>query len=185
MRPELLEAMATRRSIRSFKRKSISEELLFQILDAAGQAPSVGNCQARDIIVVRSADTRRQLSASALRQEFIEEAPLCLVVCADRNRSAQRYGDRGRELYCILDAAASVENILLATHALGLGACWVGAFHDELVSRILKLPRHLRPVAIIPIGYPDETPEPLARMSLDDFVHLESYGSYYSRVIPR
>ena len=122
---------------------------------------------------------------AALEQEPIEEAPLSLVVCADQDRSAQRYGERGRELYCILDAAASVENILLAAHALGLGACWVGAFNDQLVSRILKLPEHLRPVAIIPIGYSDENPEPLERMSLRSFVHLENYGSCYPRESPR
>lgn len=181
VKTELLKAMATRRSIRSFKHKPVSEELLLQILEAARQAPSAGNCQARDIIVVRSPEVRKQLSEAALGQCFIDEAPLNLVVCAVRDRSAYIYGGRGRELYCILDAAASVENILLAAHMLGLGTCWVGAFHDELVSRILKLPRNLRPVGIIPVGYSDEAPGEVSRMPLDEFVHLESYGSYYKK----
>jgi len=184
VRAELLEIMATRRSIRSFKPKPLSEELLLQILEAAREAPSAGNRHSRNIIVVRSSENRRQLSKAALEQEFIAEAPLNLVVCADQEKSARRYGERGRGLYCILDATASVENILLAAHALGLGACWVGAFDDVLVSRVLRLPQSLRPVAIIPIGYPNENPEPPERMSLESFVHLENCGTGYRKESP-
>ncbi len=181
MGAELLNAMRTRRSIRSYKPKAVSEELLLQILEAAREAPSAGNLQAKGIVIVRSNENRRRLSAAALGQEFIAEAPCNLVVCADLERSARRYGERGRRLYCILDAAASVENILIAAHALGLGACWVGAFDDAQVSRILKLPKYLCPVAIIPIGYPNEKPEPPEKTPLERFVHLENYGTEYCR----
>jgi len=179
LRTDILEAILERRSIRTFRPEPIPEKLLTQILEAARWSPSAGNCQARDIIVVKDLGIRRQLSEAALGQDFIEKAPINLVVCASPERSAWRYGDRGRNLHCILDAAASIENILLATHALGLGACWVGAFHDSLVSQILKLPRSMRPLAIIPVGYPDEKPSPTPRMVLGDFVHFEAYGSRY------
>jgi nitroreductase len=109
------------------------------------------------------------------------EAPINLVVCANQERSARRYGDRGRTLYSVLDAAAAVENILLAAHSLGLGACWVGAFDAEKVSLALKLPKALRPVAIIPVGYPAEYPIPTPRMGLEEFVHIDFYGSSYRR----
>jgi len=184
VRTEALEAIATRRSIRSFQDKPVSRQLLRLILEAARQAPSAGNCQARDIIVVQNAELRRQLSSAALGQEFIEEAPLVLVVCANPERSGRRYGERGRQLYCILDAAATVENILLAANALDLGACWVGAFRDELVRHILKLPKHLRPIAIIPVGHPAESAEPISRMPLEEFVHIDFYGSRYQGEAP-
>lgn len=176
MRTDALNTILTRRSIRSFSSKPVSDEQLRLILEAARHAPSAGNCQARDIIVVKDAGVRKQLSAAALGQKFIEEAQLVLVVCANTERSGRRYGERGRLLYCLLDAAASVENILLAVNALKLGACWVGAFHDDLVCRILNLPKYLRPIAIIPIGFPAEPIEPITRMPLKDFVHVDKYG---------
>ncbi len=66
------------------------------------------------------------------------------------------YGRRGRELYCLQDTAAAVQNVLLAAHEMGLGTCWVGAFDDEAVARALGLKRGERPVALIPIGVPAE-----------------------------
>jgi nitroreductase len=81
-------------------------------------------------------------------------APVIIVVCADPERSAARYAQRGRELYCLQDTAAAAEHILLAAVALGLGGCWVGAFDESRAAKVLALPRHLRPVAILPIGKP-------------------------------
>jgi SagB-type dehydrogenase family enzyme len=85
-------------------------------------------------------------------QSFIAQAPVAIVVCTDAGRSAERYGERGTNLYCIQDTAAAVENILLAATALGLGACWVGAFDDSAVAGVLQLSATLHPVAIVPIG---------------------------------
>ena len=171
----MFEAIKDRRSVRAFKSKPISEEFLDRILEAAQWAPSAGNCQARDFIIVSDLEIKRRLCDAALGQSFIEEAPIDIVVCANEERSSRRYGDRGRELYCLLDAASAVQNILLAVHALGLGACWVGAFHDDMVAKILNLPHWLRPVAIIPIGYPAEKPWTPPRMGLKAFVHLNRY----------
>lgn len=172
----MFEAIKDRRSVRAFKSKPVSEEFLVRILEAAQWAPSAGNCQARDFIIVNDFNVKRRLCDAALGQSFIEEAPIDLVVCANEERSSRRYGDRGRELYCLLDAASAVQNILLAIHALGLGACWVGAFHDANVTKNLNLPRWLRPVAIIPIGYPAEKPRTPSRMGIKAFVHLNHYG---------
>ena len=83
-----------------------------------------------------------------------------IVVAADPQRSARTYGTRGAELYSIQDTAAAVQNMLLAVVALGLGACWVGAFDEKAAARVLELPAHLRPVAMIPIGYTKERPMP-------------------------
>ena len=172
---DVFKAIAGRRSVRTFKSDSISEELLEKILEAARWAPSAGNLQARDFILVKDAEVKKQLREAALDQEFIEEAPVDVIVCANEERSAQRYGERGRSLYCLQDATAAVQNILLMVHNLGLGACWVGAFNERLASQILNLPREIRPVAIIPIGYPAEKPLATSRMSLNDLVHINRY----------
>ncbi|HDO41379.1 MAG TPA: nitroreductase family protein, partial [Candidatus Bathyarchaeota archaeon] len=105
----------------------------------------------------------------------IEEAPVVIVVCADESRSSWAYGSRGASLYCIQDTAAATENMLLAACALGLGACWVGAFREDEVKRILKVPGGLRPVAIVPIGYPAERPNPPPKRPLEEVVHYESF----------
>ena len=173
---DTLQTIARRRSIRAFKGDPVPREILIQVLEAARAAPSAGNCQARDIIVVRDRAVRKALAEAALKQEFIEEAPIDLVFCINPKRSARRYGERGCNLYCILDTAASVENALLAAHALGLGTCWVGAFHDNLVAKALGLPPDVRPLAIVPLGYRAEEPDPTPRLSFEEFVHLDRYG---------
>jgi nitroreductase len=81
-----------------------------------------------------------------------------IVVCADAEQSAARYGSRGRELYCLQDTAAAIEHILLAAVALGLGGCWVGAFDEREAARVLDLPGRHRPVAMLPIGKPAGSP---------------------------
>jgi nitroreductase len=172
---ELFEAIKDRRSIRAFKSDPVPEELLKKALDAARWAPSAGNCQPRDFIIVRDPNVKRNLRKAALNQYFIESAPLNIVVCSNENRSANRYGERGRSLYCLLDAAASTQNLLLALHALGLGACWIGAFSDKEVMNTLNLPYWLRPIAIIPIGYPAEKPRSTSRMSLETSIHNDRF----------
>lgn len=172
---DVFEAIINRRSVRAFKQDPIPEELLNKVLEVARWAPSAGNLQARDYIIVRDPEIKKKLYEAALSQRFIEEAPLDLVVCANEERSAWKYGERGKELYCLLDAAAAVQNLLLAVHALGLGACWIGAFNDEAVSKILNLPRGVRPIAIIPIGYPNQKPLTPPRMNLKDVVHTNRY----------
>ena len=163
---DVFEAIKDRRSVRVFKSKPISRNIINRILEAAQWAPSAGNCQARDFIIVDDVEIKRRLCDAALGQSFIEKAPIDIVVCANEERSSRRYGDRGRELYCLLDAASAVQNILLAVHALGLGACWVGAFNDIAVANVLNLSHWLRPVAIIPIGYPNEKPQRPSRIDV-------------------
>lgn len=178
---DVFEAIKDRRSVRAFKPDPVSDGLLNTVLEAAQWAPSAGNRQARDFIVVKDAETKRRLCRAALDQHFIEQAPVDVVVCANQRRSARRYGDRGERLYCLLDAAASTQNLLLAVHALGLGACWISAFRDEQVVETLNLPRWVRPIAIIPIGYPAEKPRPTPRIRLEQLLHKESYETKESK----
>jgi nitroreductase len=166
---DVIDAIKERMSVRRFKPDPVPEVTIGRLLDAARLAPSAGNMQPWFFVVVIKEDLRRQL-AKAAGQSFLAEAPVCIVVCADPERSASRYGQRGRELYCIQDTAAAIENILLAATGYGLGTCWVGAFDEEAAAGILELEQNLIPVALIPIGYPDQGKRPVPRRPLDEVV---------------
>lgn len=172
---KVFEAIKGRRSIRSFRDEDVNDEDLMRILEAGTWAPSAGNLQPWEFIVVRNRDTKGRLAMAAYGQGFIAEAPIVIVVCANTERSASHYGERGRTLYCIQDTAAAIQNMLLAAYALGYGTCWVGAFSEEAVREILSIPRHVRPVAIIPLGKPATKPAPPPRISLKKVLHFEKY----------
>jgi len=172
---DVFEAIMGRRSIRAYREMEVSQEIVEKLIDAARWAPSAGNIQPWEFIVVRNSETKRRLAEAALGQSFIEEAPVVIVVCADEERSARGYGTRGRALYCIQDTAAAIQNIHLAAYALGLGTCWVGAFREDDVRKILDIPVGVRPVAIIPVGYPAESPAPRSRRPLKQLIHYEKF----------
>lgn len=171
---ELKEAIRKRRSVREFTEEDVNMEYILEILEYANLAPSAGNLQARDFIVVRDEKTRRSLADAAFHQEFIAEAPLDIVVCANLKRISP-YGDRGINLYCIQDSAASIEHILLVSLEYGLSTCWVGAFNEDKVSKILNLPSYVRPVAIIPIGHARRIPRSTPRISMEKLIHLNEW----------
>ncbi len=170
---EFFETVSKRYSVRSFSKKGIGEENLEKIFSAANLAPSAGNVQAYEIVFVEDEKTKRRISGMA-EQDFIAEAPVVLVVFANEARSAKKYGRRG-EFYCLLDAAIAASYIQLAATALGLGTCWVGAFDDDELRKILNAPTHLKPVAIIPLGYPNNEPEEKERRKISDIVHAEKF----------
>jgi hypothetical protein len=163
MPTQVSDAITGRRSIRSFRNAAVTDEQIGKILLAGQLAPSAGNLQGREFIVVRDTDTRHSLSDAALRQRFIGEAPVCIVVCTNLQRTKQKYGKRA-ELYVVQDTSASVMNMMLQACDLGLGTCWVGAFDEGEVAQVLGVPEGIRPVALLPIGVPDETPEARPRL---------------------
>jgi len=166
------EVINRRRSIRAYESdRPVSQAVIRQLLEAAIRAPSAGNRQPWHFIVVPDEGTKVALASAAYGQRFVAQAPMVIVVCADPERSAARYGARGRDLYSLQDTAAAIENLLLAAVALGLGACWVGAFDERAAASALGLEPHLRPVALIPIGYPAErVAHPTPRRDLQDTV---------------
>ncbi|MFN3285808.1 MAG: nitroreductase family protein [bacterium] len=172
---ELLEAVQRRRSVRSYQPRAVEPDKLRRILTCALAAPSAGNLQAYAVVVVADPDTRRQLARAALDQEFVAQAPVVLVFFQDPARSALRYGRRGAELYSLQDATIACAYAQLAATALGLASCWVGAFDEQAVRRLVKAPRDLRPVALLTVGYPAETPGPTGRRSLHEVVRWETF----------
>jgi nitroreductase len=173
---DVLQAIKGRRSIRAYKSNDVPPEMVEKLLEAARLAPSAGNIQPWEFIVVRSSAIKQKLAEAALNQEFIEEAPVVIVVCANEKSSSIRYGVRGKTLYCIQDTAAAIQNIHLTAYSLGLGTCWVGAFREEEAREILKVPDGVRPVAMIPVGYADESPRPRGRRPLDQMIHYETWS---------
>jgi len=168
---DLFEAIEARRSIRRFDPAvDIPPETVERLLNAAILAENAGNRQPWHFYVVRDPGLREGLMAAAHGQGFIGQAPVAIVVCADADKSGGRYGQRGRELYCLQDTAAAVDHILLAAVALGLGSCWVGAFDEGEAARVLGLPDNHRPVAILPIGKPAEAPGRRPRQALGEVV---------------
>jgi len=127
--------------------------------------------QAYEIFLVQDENKKRELALASFAQSFVAEAPVVLVFCANPGRSEKRYGKRGKNLYCIQDATIAAAYAQLAAVDLGLGSCWVGAFDEKEVLRILGNPEGLIPVAIIPIGYPAEQPPSTGRRKLEDIVH--------------
>jgi nitroreductase len=168
----VLQAIKERRSVREFQKTEIPPEALETLMEALIWAPSAGNLQSRRFHFVFNQEIKERLARAALSQEFIAQAPLAVVACADHIRVAWRYGERGMTLYCLLDVAASVQNLLLAAHELGLATVWVGSFHEGKVRQILRLPPHLRPVTIVPVGYPAERPAPTQRLSKAEAIVL-------------
>jgi len=164
-----------RTSTRDFLPDPVDDDLVDEALRLANLAPSAGNLQSRDFIVVRNQHTKRLLAEAALNQEFIAEAPVVVVLCANLERVAH-YGERGRSLYCLQDVAAAAENMMLFLHSRGLGSVWVGAFDESRVSEVLSLPRHVRPVTIVPVGYPaNRQQRHRGRLPLERLVHREKW----------
>ncbi len=172
---EVFEAIKGRRSIRAFKEQNVSEETIKKLIESATWAPSAGNIQPWEFIIVKERETKIGLSEAALDQEFLEEAPVLIIVCANEIKSSQRYGTRGTTLYCIQDTAAAIQNIHLTAFSLGLGTCWVGAFDENQAREILHVPEGIRPVAMIPVGYPNEKPKLRERQPLSEIVHSETF----------
>lgn len=163
-----------RASVRKFRKDPVQDMVLDDILEAAVAAPSAGNCQDWEFIAVREQQNKKRLVGAALGQGMIEEAPVVVVVCSNI-RKISRYGSMGESLYSIQDAAAATQNLMLAAWDRGIGSCWIGAFDEGKVRQALVLPEHVKPLAIVPLGYPAEKPEKPERWPLKDFVHREHF----------
>lgn len=167
---DLLELIRSRRSVRRFTSDTVADEVIEELLEAMRWAPSAGNAQPYRIHVVRDEAIKSRLAAAALGQRFIAEAPVVIVVAVERFEAQRAYRSRGEELYSVQDSAAAIQNLLLLAHSKGLGACWVGAFGEQPVAAALELPGEQRPIALVPVGVPAETPKPPRRRSLRELV---------------
>ncbi len=171
-----------RRSVRNYEEKKIVEkDKLNQILDSANLAPSAGDNQCFEIIVVEEQLLLNQLWENLTGQTFAHPAHLALIFCADEKRSAEIYGARGKELFCTQDATIAAAYAQLAATDLGLATVWAGSFNDAEVKKIIQAPAHLRPVVILPLGYAAEEPPRTVRRQLSDIVHVTIFKESFDR----
>ncbi len=172
---EFLAVIKKRRSVRAYEDREVDKATLSSIFQCADRAPSAGNLQAYEVVVVRDAGRRQALSRCALGQRQVAEAPVVLVFCTDPARSSDKYGSRGATLYAVQDATIACAHAQLAATALGLATCWVGAFHERQVRDLVNAPTGAVPVALLTVGHASETPRATARRSLSDLVKWEKF----------
>ncbi|MBU0975769.1 MAG: nitroreductase family protein [Patescibacteria group bacterium] len=166
----ILDIIKKRRSIRKYLSKEIPLELILKLKEALIWAPSAGNLQSRKFYFVTNGEIRFDLAKAAFDQQFLVEAPLVVVACADLEASSVKYSGKGKELYAIVDTSLSVQNMMLVAYEAGLGTCWVGGFEEYKVKEILDLPDKLRPIALVPVGYPAEKIDPPTRVKIHDAI---------------
>lgn len=172
---DLLEAAASRRSIRQYVDAPVGRETLMKVLEAARLAPSWKNKQCWRYIVVE--DTARRLALGEAvgmnpDETAYRAAPYVIVLCALPEDS----GNRAGKPYYMTDCGISMQQLVLAAHALGLGTCWVGAFDEDAVRRLLEIPPEVRVVALTPLGVPAESPAARPRKSMEEIVSFEVWN---------
>ncbi len=172
---DFFEVVEKRQSIRKYEDREFGRQEMRHILDAINAAPSAGDLQGYEVVIVADRADRANLSRAAYDQTSIVEAPVSLVFCADHARSAGKYGKRGADLYSVQDATIAAAYCQLAATALGLATVWIGAFDTKLVSEAIKAPDFVTPVAIIPIGYAAEQPEHTPRRDVFDLIREERF----------
>jgi len=162
-----------RHSVRKYQTDMpVEDEKLHAILEMASAAPSAGDLQSYGIVVVTNAELRKQLATAADNQQFISEAPVCLVFYADPQRSNEKFGERGKSLYAIQDATIAAAYAQLAAVAAGLGSTWVGHFDAQQIAMQLNIDSKNTPIALLSLGYPAELPEATPRRPLTDIVQF-------------
>lgn len=168
----VLDVIKTRGSIRTYKDKPIPTQALLSILDGARLAQSAANRQPWQFIVVTDSAVKKKLAKVAGNQAFVGEAAAVMVCLADPEESASVGPFEG----FLIDLAIAIENMALTAWDLGIGSCWIGAYNEEKVKELLNIPRSLRVVSLLTLGYPDERPGPKYRKDLDEIVHYQKYG---------
>lgn len=155
---DAIDNIMTRHSVREFKDTPVEPEKIDLILKAGFAAPTAVNKQPWHFVVVDDMKLRFTLASDLPYCKMIAQSPIAIVVCGDEKKF---YKDPDEDLYWVNDTSAATENILLAAHALGLGAVWTAVYPEvsriRVVRETLNLPDNLIPLAVIPLGYPAKT----------------------------
>lgn len=172
---ELYETIGLRRSVRSFRKDSVPQDVLGRILEAAREAPSANNLMPWRLVVVSDPEKRAAL-AGGIYGKFLADTPIVIAACGDVKASPEWYK---------VDTAIAVEHLVLAATAEGLGSCWVGSFDKAGVTDVLGIPPGYDLVALLALGYPRDRPD-LRRLAshlinpskkLSSLVFKEGFGN--------
>ena len=173
---DIFEVIKSRRSIRKYDdTKPVPKELIEKVVDASRWAPSAGNNQPIEVVVVSDQKKREKMAEISGYARCLKYSPIALVVCINLKRSEHMYGELGRKHYSPQDASAAIENMMLAATALGLGTCWDSLFDKDIVKKMLNLPRDVEPFVILALGYPLKIPKPPPRRPLEEVLHWKTY----------
>lgn len=168
---EFYEVLKKRRSIRKYKTLPVEQDKLDRILGAARIAPSAKNLQPWHFIVIKDEGIKLRLK-EAYGQDWFVNAPVIVCVCGE---PAKAWIRRDGKSYLDVDIAITFEHLILAAAAEELGTCWIGAFDPAAVKRVLGLPGGIEPIAMTPLGYPDEAPRPFLRKSMAEIVRKDTW----------
>jgi len=168
---DIKEVIQKRYSCRSYKDTPVSEEKLRSILETTRLAPSAHNTQEYKFVVVKDVQKRKALAKAALDQRFIAQAPVVVVAVS---LNPEHLLSSGVPAYA-MDIAIAIDHMTLAAVEEGLATCWIGAFSQKEVKKILNIPAQYKVVAFLPIGISDEKPFPKSRKKLDELVSYEKF----------
>jgi nitroreductase len=169
---DVLEAIRTRRSIRSYESRPVEKEKLMDVLEAARLSPSATNGQPWSFIVVTDREVKERLRSSYGKDWFVS-APVIVVACALPDQAWVRHDG---EEYWKVDVSIAMQDLILAAWEQGLGTCWIGAFREDEAKKALGIPRNVRVVALTPLGYPAEEKGPVAnRKPMEQIVRYDHW----------
>jgi nitroreductase len=168
---DFYDVIRTRRSIRKYRQTPVEQAKLDRVLEAARLAPSAANLQPWHFILIRDARTRQNLRDAYGRDWFVG-APVIICACAEPGKAWVR---RDGKNYADVDVTIAFEHLVLAAAAEGLGTCWIGAFDPVKLKMILGLPDGIEPLAMTPLGYPDDTPRPASRKSMSEILRFDKW----------
>jgi nitroreductase len=170
---EVLEAIKSRRSVRKYKSVPIPEDKVQKVMSAARHAPSAANMQPWKFIIVMDEDAKKRLSQACSGMPWVAHSPVVIVAIANMDAALSMIG--GYMNSAPVDVAIALDHISLAAVSEGLGTCWIGAFKEEKVLDALSVPTGNRIVALMTMGYPEETPGPTGRKHLSEIVCYNKY----------
>ena len=191
-----MDFIKNRRTIRKYKQKEVSSELLNQLLEEAFRASTMGNMQLYSVVVTRDARMKTKLAPAHFNQPMVTGASVVLTFCADFNRFSKwcncRQAEPGYDNFISFLNAASdtllvTQNFCTLAEAHGLGICYLGTtvYNPEQIIEVLQLPKLVMPIATITVGYPDEEPVQPDRLPLEGLLHEEVYSDYTEQDIDR
>ncbi len=174
---DFYEVIKTRRSVRSYKKDDIPEDVLKRVLNAARIAPSGSNRQPWRFIVIKDEQRKKKIAELCHNQSFIAQAPVVIAGCG-RNIHYNR-GEWMGDYSVLVDVAIAFDHLTLAARAEGLGTCWIGSFDNDAIKNFLGIPADYNVVALTPLGYPasdNAFHETKDRLALEELVFYEKWG---------
>ena len=165
------ELAKNRISVRGYKQKAVEDDKLQLVLEAGKDAPSAANRQPWYFIVVRD-ESKKEALSHAYAKEWFWKAPVIIIVCTEPAKAWTRADGKS---YADVDGAIAVDHMTLCAADIGLGTCWIGAFDPVIVKETLKLPEGIEPLAMTPLGYPDDEGRPKTRKALSEIVRYEEW----------